>query len=59
MTHRVTIIDSDHAFDVEEGESVIDAALRAGLMLPYSCRNGTCGTCMGDIVEGSIAYPNG
>ena len=59
MTHRVRIADSDHAFDVEEGESVIDAALRAGLMLPYSCRSGTCGTCMGDVVEGSIAYPDG
>ncbi len=59
MTHRVRIADSDHAFDVEEGESVIDAALRAGLMLPYSCRSGTCGTCMGDVVEGSITYPDG
>ncbi|MEX0448939.1 CDP-6-deoxy-delta-3,4-glucoseen reductase [Spiribacter sp. 221] len=59
MTHRIRIADSDHAFDAEEGESVIDAALRAGLMLPYSCRSGTCGTCMGDVVEGSIAYPDG
>ncbi|KAF0283057.1 CDP-6-deoxy-delta-3,4-glucoseen reductase [Spiribacter roseus] len=59
MSYQVRIADSDHAFDVDDGESVIDAALRAGLMLPYSCRGGTCGTCMGDVVEGRIAYPDG
>lgn len=59
MSHQVSIEGTEHAFSVEEGESVIDAALRAGLMLPYSCRSGTCGTCMGDVIEGAIAYPDG
>ncbi len=59
MTHQVRIEGTDHQFDVGDDESVIDAALRAGLMLPYSCRSGTCGTCKGDIVEGAIAYPDG
>lgn len=59
MSYQVRIEDTDHAFNVDEGESVIDAALRSGLMLPYSCRNGTCGTCKGELVEGAIAYPDG
>lgn len=59
MGYQVRIQGSDHAFEVNEGESVIDAALRSGLMLPYSCRNGTCGTCRGQVVEGEIAYPDG
>lgn len=59
MSYQVRIAETDHAFDVDDGESVIDAAMRAGLMLPYSCRGGTCGTCMGDVVEGRIAYPDG
>lgn len=59
MSHQVSIEGTEHAFSVEEGESVIDAALRAGLMLPYSCRSGTCGTCMGEVIEGAIAYPDG
>ncbi|MEX0384964.1 CDP-6-deoxy-delta-3,4-glucoseen reductase [Spiribacter pallidus] len=59
MSHQVHIQGSDHAFSVEEGESIIDAALRAGLMLPYSCRSGTCGTCMGEVVSGEITYPDG
>jgi ring-1,2-phenylacetyl-CoA epoxidase subunit PaaE len=38
---------------VAEGESVLDAALRAGLDLPYSCRGGMCCTCRAKIVEGT------
>ena len=32
---------------------MVDAALRAGLELPYSCRGGMCCTCRAKIVEGS------
>ena len=59
MTHQVRIEGTDHRFEVQEEESVIDAALRAGLMLPYSCRSGTCGTCKGEVVTGAIHYPDG
>ncbi|WP_114576793.1 2Fe-2S iron-sulfur cluster binding domain-containing protein [Saliphagus sp. LR7] len=35
---------------VEPRESVLDAALRKGLRLPYDCRKGTCTTCVGRVV---------
>jgi ring-1,2-phenylacetyl-CoA epoxidase subunit PaaE len=35
-----------------EGESVLDAALRAGLDLPYACKGGMCSTCRAKVVEG-------
>ncbi|TFV89920.1 2Fe-2S iron-sulfur cluster-binding protein [Blastococcus sp. CT_GayMR16] len=35
----------DHTVAVAPGETVLDAGLRAGLDLPYSCRAGICGTC--------------
>lgn len=38
-----------------EGESVIDAALRAGLDLPYSCKGGMCCTCRAKVTEGAVA----
>jgi CDP-4-dehydro-6-deoxyglucose reductase len=39
---------------------VLDAALREkGSVLPYGCRNGTCGSCMGTILSGEVAYPDG
>lgn len=59
MTYRVRIQGSEHAFEVNDGESVIDAALRNGLMLPYSCRSGSCGTCRGRVLEGAVGYPDG
>jgi ring-1,2-phenylacetyl-CoA epoxidase subunit PaaE len=39
---------------VAEGEAVLDAALRAGLDLPFSCKGGMCSTCRAKAVEGSV-----
>ncbi len=44
-----------HRFAIAEGETVIDAALGAGLELPYSCRGGMCCTCRARLVEGEVA----
>ena len=44
-----------HSFGVAEGEAIVDAALRAGLELPYSCKGGMCCTCRAKVVEGSVA----
>ncbi len=38
---------------VAEGEAILDAALRAGLDLPYACKGGMCSTCRARVVEGS------
>jgi CDP-4-dehydro-6-deoxyglucose reductase, E3 len=54
--HKVTVQPSGHSFDVEEGESVLAAALRQDLVLPYGCRNGACGSCKGKILEGRVDY---
>ena len=59
MTHQVTIRSSGHSFSVEADESVLDAALRQGIILPYGCRNGACGSCMGSLASGTVAYQNG
>jgi CDP-4-dehydro-6-deoxyglucose reductase len=56
MSHQVTIKPSNHAFTVGEGETVLGAALREGITLPYGCRNGACGSCKGRILEGSVDY---
>ena len=54
---KVTIADSGRQFDVRPGESVLNAALRQGVMLPYSCKNGTCGSCKGKLRSGRVHYP--
>ena len=39
---------------VAEGEAVLDAALRAGMDLPYACKGGMCSTCRARVVEGTV-----
>ncbi|KGM32919.1 1,2-phenylacetyl-CoA epoxidase subunit PaaE [Inquilinus limosus] len=40
---------------VAEDESILDAALRAGVDLPYACKGGMCSTCRARLVEGEAA----
>ena len=54
MTFQVTIAPSQHQFSVTADQTVLDAALAAGILLPYSCRSGACSTCKAKIVSGTI-----
>jgi CDP-4-dehydro-6-deoxyglucose reductase len=54
--HKVTVQPSGQSFEAQEGESVLAAALRQGVMLPYGCKNGACGSCKGKIVAGAVDY---
>ena len=47
---------SGEAFDVDEGETVLDAALRQGVQLPYGCRNGRCSTCKFRVEDGEVDF---
>jgi len=54
MSFQVTIQSTDHQFPADAEQTVLDAALAAGLVLPYSCRNGACSTCKGKVVSGEV-----
>lgn len=56
---HVTLVPSGEQIEVEPGESILDAALRAGLNLPHSCKAGRCGTCKARVLHGSVTYPAG
>lgn len=56
MPNQVTIKPSDHVFTVNDGETVLNAALRTGHIIAYGCRNGACGSCKGRLIEGNIDY---
>jgi ring-1,2-phenylacetyl-CoA epoxidase subunit PaaE len=37
---------------VADGEAILDAALRAGMDLPFACKGGMCSTCRAKLIEG-------
>ncbi|MDX1593005.1 MAG: CDP-6-deoxy-delta-3,4-glucoseen reductase [Gammaproteobacteria bacterium] len=57
MPYTIRVEPSGHRFEAQPDESVLDAAQRQGLILPYGCRNGACGTCKGRLRRGRVAYP--
>lgn len=56
VTHDVTIRfqGSETAVEVEKGKSVLEAALDAGMELPYSCQTGNCNTCKAKLKAGKM-----
>jgi len=56
MTFEITIKPSDHSFPCDADETLLAAAMRADLLLPYGCRNGACGTCKGKVLAGEVDY---
>jgi ferredoxin len=53
---RVTLTPSRIVFEASACETLLDAALRAKVRLPSSCRNGTCRTCISKMTSGRVVY---
>lgn len=51
-TFKVTLAASGKQFSVESGETILEAAERAGVLLAFSCRSGTCRSCLTRILSG-------
>ena len=56
MSHQITVQPSGRQFVAEADETILDAALRQGLTLPYGCKDGACGSCKGKVLAGSVDY---
>jgi CDP-4-dehydro-6-deoxyglucose reductase len=56
MAYKVTLQPSGHAYPVPEGDTLLQAALDAGLTLPYGCRNGACGACKCKLLDGQVDH---
>jgi CDP-4-dehydro-6-deoxyglucose reductase len=53
---QVRLEPSGRTFTVNSGETILEAAIRQGVGLPYGCRNGACGACKGVLKSGSLEY---
>jgi len=58
MTFQINIQPSGYHFPIEEQETILEAAIKHGYTLPYSCREGVCGICKGKIIEGQVDQGN-
>lgn len=54
MSYEVTIEPTGDIIKVEEGQTILQAALRQGVWLPFACGHGTCGTCKVQVMEGFV-----
>lgn len=54
MTYSLTIEPLGQTLEVEEDQTILDAALRAGIWLPHACCHGLCATCKVQVVDGEV-----
>ncbi len=54
MSPHVTVRPSGYEFFVEGNDTLLEAALRAGISLNYGCSNGNCGECRGRLLSGQL-----
>ena len=52
----VTLTPANLRFDANVSETLLQAALRAKVRLPVSCRNGTCRACISKVTSGQVTY---
>jgi phenol/toluene 2-monooxygenase (NADH) P5/A5 len=58
MSYTITLEPLGQSFQVEEGQTLLDAALRRGIYLPHACGHGLCGTCKVRVLDGEVEQGN-
>ena len=58
MSHELSIEPLGRTIEVEEGQTILDASLRAGIYLPHACGQGYCATCKISVLDGEVDHGN-
>jgi len=60
--YKVKLLSKSHNLDVTidcaDDKFILEAAEDNNIELPYSCRAGSCSTCLGKVTEGKIDQPD-
>jgi CDP-4-dehydro-6-deoxyglucose reductase len=56
MSLQVTVRPAERSFEVGRDEPILIAAIRAGIGLPYGCKDGACGSCKSRLLEGRVIH---
>jgi CDP-4-dehydro-6-deoxyglucose reductase len=54
MTAHIRVLPTNHEFFLEGNDSILEAALRAGLAMNYGCSSGNCGLCKAKVISGEL-----
>lgn len=53
---KITITPSGLEFDVNQGETILEAAQRNNIGFPFRCKQGVCTSCVCKTVSGEVSY---
>ncbi len=56
MSYELTIEPLGQTIEVEDGQTILDAALRAGIYIPHACCHGLCATCKVQVTDGEVDH---
>ena len=56
MSYQLTLEPLGATIEVEDGQTLLDAALRQGIYIPHACGHGLCGTCKVQVTEGEFDH---
>jgi phenol hydroxylase P5 protein len=56
MSYQLTIEPLGATIEVEDGQTLLDAALRQGIYIPHACGHGLCGTCKVEVCGGEVDH---
>ena len=54
MSAHVTVLPSGNDFFIDGPDTILEAALRAGIPLDYGCSGGNCGLCKAKVISGQV-----
>lgn len=55
-TYEITLEPSGKTITAKEGQTLLDAAIRNGIEIPYGCRHGNCSACKAQVLEGDYRH---
>jgi CDP-4-dehydro-6-deoxyglucose reductase/ferredoxin-NAD(P)+ reductase (naphthalene dioxygenase ferredoxin-specific) len=55
MSFKVHIASAERTIEVPAGQTILDAALDAGVGYPFGCQSGNCGACKSHLLKGDVA----
>lgn len=56
MSYQLTMEPIGQTIEVEDGQTILDASLRAGFYLPHACCHGLCATCKIQVLDGEVDH---